>query len=79
MISAEQRRNIEIFTIISEIKTPLSGCQNKFANCKIGDFIIIIDESVFVRDWNVLGKEQFSQASYSPDFVRANTTLFQKA
>ena len=32
-----------------------------------------------ISGWNDLGKEQFSQASYNPDFLRANTSLFKKA
>ena len=78
-VNMELRRNIEIFNIIGDIKIPLTGCRDNFANCGIGDFILIIDDGVWVRDWNNLGKEQFTQSSFSPEFVRINSTLFKKS
>jgi len=73
----ENRLGIETYVLISELKTPLYNCPEKTACCNVGDFIFIIDEEVWIRDYTKEYKEQFSQASYSPEFVRLNTTIFK--
>ena len=73
----ENRLGIEIYVLISELKTPLYNCPEKTANCSVSDFIFIIDEEVWIRDYSMDIKEQFSQASYSPEFVRLNPTIFK--
>ena len=74
----ENRRNIEIYRITGNIKTQLLNCDNMFSNSGIGNFIIIIDDTVWIEDWNDLTKEQFAQTTYGSEFIRVNTTLFEK-
>jgi len=70
-------RNIEIFKIKSEFQTPLRSSY-EIANCKIGDYILIIDEIVWVQDTNETRQEQYAEAIYTPQFVRVNPKMFQK-
>ena len=74
----EQRRNVEIYQLIGDIITPLSGCVNKFSTTHKGDFVLIIDDSVWIQDNCIDAKEQYAHAGYSPEFVRINTVLFKK-
>lgn len=74
----EHRRNIEIYEIIGDIVSPLSCCHDKFSKTNKGDFILIIDDSVWIQDDNLDTIEQYSEVSYSPEFIRINTTLFKK-
>lgn len=73
----DYRQQIEIYKQKIELKTPVFGSKN-VANCKIGDFIIIVDEIVWVYDYCDDKREHYSQASYNADFVRLNPNLFEK-
>lgn len=74
----EHRQHIEIYTQKSDFVTPVFNTSNRIANCTVGDYVIIIDDTVWVYDFTEDRKEQFSQASYYPEFVRLNPNLFTK-
>lgn len=70
-------KEIEIYKIGEDINTPLAEGENKIANSNIGDYVIIIDEEVWIRNWGD-NENLFSKALYSPDFVRINQKIFKK-
>lgn len=45
-------KNIEIYKIIGNINTPLESNGSKIADCSIGDYLVIIEDIVWIRDWN---------------------------
>lgn len=71
-------KKIEIYKLIENIATPLARNPNQIANCSLGDCLFIMDDEVWIRDWNELNTEQFSKAIYSPEFVRLNDKIFEK-
>jgi hypothetical protein len=73
------KKNIEVYEQIANFRTPLAETTNKIADCNIGDFVIIINNEVWVRNWNNDNENEFSLAVYSPAFVRINTEIFKKA
>ena len=74
---SEHRQLIEIYRQKIELKTPVAN-SNRVANCNIGDYIIIIDDVVWVYDYCDEKNEHYSQASYYPEFIRLNPNLFEK-
>ena len=71
-------KNIEIYKIKDNVVTPLASSPSESANCSIGDYLIIIDKKVWIKDWNDDRKEQFAMANYSEDFVKMNPSLFEQ-
>lgn len=69
---------IEIYKIEHNINSPLASDHNQNANCSVGDYLVIIDNDVWIKDNKAFRVEQFAKASYSPQFVRNNTTIFTK-
>lgn len=74
----ENRRNVEIFKLVQDIKSPTFENVNRLTNTNVGDFVLILGNEVWVQDRNTHKKEQFVQASYVPEFVRANPIIFEK-
>lgn len=74
------RKNIEIYKNIEKFNTPLAENSNMVANCGVGDTVIIIDNVVWIRNWNdnIDGENEFVQAVYLPEFVRINDKIFEK-
>ena len=70
-------KNIEIYKMKKDVITPLASNPKIQASCTEGDFIIIIDNEVYVRDYVEGRSAQFAKADYSPDFVRMNKFLFE--
>ena len=77
-MNPEARQHIEIYKQKVLLKTPIYNSHKKVANCKIGDFIMIVDDIVWVYDYSEDKKEHYSQATYNPEFVRLNPNLFEK-
>ena len=71
-------RNIEIYKLKENFKSPLASSPEKCADHGMGDPIIIIDDEVWILDWNNLPTEQYAKAIYSPTFVRMNNNIFEK-
>ena len=48
----------------------------------VGDFLFIIDNAVWIKNTRItsdeLNPDEYSQAAYSPEFVRINNKLFEK-
>lgn len=71
-------KKIEIYKVIQNFKTPLASNPKQVANCSLGDYLVIMDDEVWIRDWNDNREEQFAKAVYSPEFVRMNQNIFEK-
>lgn len=71
-------KKIEIYKIIQEFNTPLASNPNQLANSGNGNHVVIIEEEVWIADFNNRREEQFAKAIYSPEFVRKNGVLFEK-
>ena len=69
--------NIEVYKLIAEFKTPMAN-SDKIANCGIGDFLIIINDVVWIQDKNFDRKEQYAETMFSSQFVKINPSIFQK-
>jgi hypothetical protein len=73
------RKKAEIYKIKENIKIPLAENPSKMANSNIGDYVMIIDEKVWVVDWqDDKNKELFALANINPDFIRLNDSIFNK-
>ena len=70
-------RNIEIYQLKCELYTPLLF-SDEIANCQIGDYVLIIDDLVWIYDKNDKRSEQYAEAAYSARFVRVNPQIFKK-
>lgn len=70
-------KNIEIYKVKENFNSPLASDPNRLASCTIGDFVIIIDDDVWVRDWNAQRTEQFAKAAYDKNFVGKNPFIFE--
>ena len=71
-------KHIEIYVIKDNINIPLASNPTLMSNCSIGDYVVIFDNFVWVRDWNDEREEQYSESVFHPEFVRANTTIFDR-
>lgn len=71
-------KKIEIYEIRENFNTPLASNPKQIANNSIGDYLVIIDDEVWIKDWNDKREEQFAKANYSPDFVRMNENIFDQ-
>lgn len=71
-------KKIEVYKVKENFNSPLASNPSKVASCTIGDFVIIIDDEVWVRDWNAQREEQFAMAIYTPEFVRINPFIFEQ-
>lgn len=70
-------RNVEVYQLKAELYTPLHLSED-LANCKINDYVIIIDDLVWIHDENDKRKEQYAEAGYTARFVRLNPQIFKK-
>jgi hypothetical protein len=71
-------KNIEIYKVVVNFNSPLASNPSKIANCSLGDFVLIFDDEVWVKNWNDDQEEQFAKAVYSPEFVKMNPSIFEK-
>jgi hypothetical protein len=71
-------KDIEVYKLKENLKTPISESPNEIANNGIGDLVVIFDNQVWVRNWNDNHQNEFVRAIYSPEFVRINTNIFDK-
>jgi len=76
--NVDHHRNVEIFKLLQEIKTPTFLDEKKIAKCDINDFVLIIGDEVWIQDKNFGKFGQYIQAIYSAEFVRINPLLFEK-
>jgi len=78
VVNVEHHRNVEIFKLKQDIKTPTFLDEKLIANCKVGDFVLIIGDEVWIQDTNDNKFGQYIQAIYSAEFVRINPLLFAR-
>ena len=78
VINVEHHRNVEIFKLKLNIKTPTFNDESLIANCQVGDFVLIIGDEVWIQDVNDNKFGQYIQAIYTAEFVRINPLLFEK-
>ena len=71
-------KKINIYEIRDNISIPLMSNPNEIADCSIGDMIIVIDDNVWVRDWNNNRVEQHALANISESFIIMNSNIFNK-
>lgn len=71
-------KNIEVYEIVQNFNTPLASDSKKRAMAGYGDHVVIIDNQVYIRDWNDEREEQFAEALYDAEFVRINPGIFKK-
>jgi hypothetical protein len=71
-------KDIEIYKLKENLRTPLAESPTEIANNGIGDLIVIFDNVVWVRNWNDAHKNEFVRAVYSAEFVRINEFIFEK-
>ena len=71
-------KDIEIYKIKGDLRSPSAAEPDRVVNCNVGDHVIIIDDEVWIRDWDSGAKAQFSKPSYNAKFVRMNPTIFEK-
>lgn len=76
-LQQEHRQRIEIYKQVLDLKTPVFN-SDRIANCKVGDFFMIIEDNVWVYDSSKDMKEHYSQAAFYPDFIRQNPNIFEK-
>jgi hypothetical protein len=73
-----QSKNFEIYEIIENFVSPLTFSENgRTINSNIGEKIIIVDDEVWIKDWNA-GIDKYSKPTYDATFVRINTKIFKK-
>lgn len=78
LMGAEKNRaNIEIYRIGSPIITPIRDNEKTISNNTVGDFVVILGDSVWITDTSEKQREQFVEASYSAAFVRLNPQIFK--
>lgn len=70
-------RCIDIYELVNDIRIPLVN-SNAIANCANGDYLMIINEVVWITDEISGRKEKFAEAALVPQFVRDNPELFNK-
>lgn len=70
-------KNIEIYKIIENFKTPTASNPSECAKCGIGDLLLIFDDEVWIKNWSDI-KNEYVKAIYSPEFVRINLAIFEK-
>ena len=78
VVNVEHHRNVEIFKLKLDIKTPTFHDESLVANCKVGDFVLIIGDEVWIQDENNTKFGQYIQAIYTAEFVRINPLLFAR-
>lgn len=78
VVNIEHHRNVEIFKLILDVKTPKFHDVKLVANTKVGDFVLIIGDEVWVQDENEGKFGQYIQAIYDAEFVRINPLIFAK-
>ncbi|MFA5207507.1 MAG: hypothetical protein WC428_02505 [Candidatus Paceibacterota bacterium] len=71
-------KNIEIYKIKGNFNVPLASNPNQIAESGANGFLIIIDDDVFVQDWNAQRTEQFAKANFNATFVKLNPAIFDK-
>ena len=73
-------KNIEIYKIKDNVVTPLASSPSESANCSIGDYLIIIDKKVWIKDWNddSLRLERFSTFNEKKKFSPAQLAAQKK-
>ena len=71
-------KKINIYEIRDNISIPLMSNPNEIADCSIGDMIIVIDNNVWVRDWNNNRVEQHVLANINESFIIMNSNIFNK-
>lgn len=69
---------IEIYKIKENFNSPLERDHNKIASSGIGDYLLIINDEVWIRNWDDSKEDNFSKVVYSADFVRINPAIFEK-
>lgn len=70
--------NIDIYKLKMDINTPLMSAPHEMSNTKIGDFIFIIGDKVYIKNPSVHDANKFLQTLYNAEFVRANSKIFEK-
>jgi hypothetical protein len=78
VVNVDNHRNVEIFKLLQDIKTPTFIDEKKVSNCDVNDFILIIGDEVWIQDKNEEKFGQYIQAIYGAEFVRINPLLFEK-
>lgn len=76
VVNVEHHRNVEIFKLKLEIKTPTFHDESLISETKVGDFVLIIGDEVWIQDKNDTKFGQYIQAVYSAEFVRINPLIF---
>lgn len=73
-------KNIEVYILLNALfRTPLAESPEKEqANYIEGDLVIIVNNTVWVKNRKEDGDDNYSQAIYTPEFVRINPMLFKK-
>jgi hypothetical protein len=71
-------KKIEIYKQIVNFNAPLASNPSRIANSSIGSLLILIDDDVWVQDWNDSRVEQHAKAVFSQEFVRLNPTIFER-
>lgn len=71
---------IEMFKIIkSNFCSPLAGAPDKeYIMHRGGDWVMIIENSVWVKNTKSPDENEFVLVVYSPAFVRMNVSIFEK-
>jgi hypothetical protein len=72
----EHHINIEVFKLSQAINTPTFDDESIIANCKVGDFVMIVGDQVWIQDTNDGKFGQYVKAIYTAEFVRINPLLF---
>ena len=78
VVNVEHHRNVEIFKLKLDIKTPTFNDESLISNSKVGDFVLIIGDEVWIQDENGGKFGQYIQAVYTAEFVRINPLIFAR-
>ena len=70
-------KNIEIYKLIANFNSPLANDPTKCSNSGIGDFLVIIDETVWIKQWTDGYPNEFVRVIYDANFVRINPSIFE--
>jgi hypothetical protein len=66
-------KRIEIFKIMLDFNSPIGGESDKIIQNVLGDYLVIINDEVYVENENDI----FTKVVYSAEFVRLNKKIFE--